>query len=190
MIRRFAVLSFVLLASSSAFGQVFYEPVRYQYGTENNRYLYGGNNPYIHSAAHAYSKCRATYGMNLHRFDGGNSFGQPSPMYNRERVFSDCTGTWDASWFGYNAADARNDAYANAPTYFRKADLINNAIVMPDGTRVVPNARPDVIMKVPAYITPRRRVGGGQIIIIPKNLLDRPVKDFEPQPKKVASANP
>ena len=189
MIRRVAAFAFVLLVSTSAFGQIMYEPVRYQYGTENNRYLYGGSNPAIHAAAHAYGYCRVTYGMNLHRFDGGNSFGQPSSLYHRERVFSDCTGTWDASWFGYNAADARNDAYANSPTYFRKADLINNAIVMPDGSRVVPNVRPEVYV-APAYVAPRPSVGRGQIIIIPKNLLDRPLKDFEPQNKKVASANP
>ena len=34
-------------------------------------------------------------------------------------------------------------------------------------------------------INPAKR---GQIIIIPKNFLDRPVKDFEKKPQKVASA--
>ena len=55
--------------------------------------------------------------------------------------------------FGYTPADARNEAYSNTPTYFRKADLLANAVVTPDGTRVVPALAPYYDLRV-TDITP------------------------------------
>ena len=188
MYRPLLALSCVLFLGSSALAQVVYEPVRYQHGTEHNRYFYGGTNPAVHAMA-GYDRCpRYHYGgINLHLFDGGTTFNQPSPMYRRTPVFSDCVGYFDASWFGYTQADARNEAYSNTPTYFRKADLLANAVVTPDGTRVVPALAPKVHVAPPPVYVPHYP-GRGQIIIIPKNLLDRPLKDFEPRKKSVASA--
>ena len=132
MYRCFAgALCGAVLFCSSAFAQViYYEPVRYQYDNGTEKYLYGGSDPAVHAAAGAYGGCARYHygGANLHRFDGGNSFNQPSPMYPRERVYSDCVGTQDASYFGYTAADARNEAYANSARYFRKADLLAAAV--------------------------------------------------------------
>jgi hypothetical protein len=194
-------LAFLLaaLCASSAFAQILYEPIHYQYSTGNGdeKFCYGGSDPRILCYANNYCPAYHYGGINIHRFDAGASFNQPSPMYQRERVFSDCVRGLDASYFGYTCADARNDAYANAPLYFRKADLINSAIREPDGSLTVPSSGQIYVAPVrtaPARsprdlsIRPTTRPTSGQVIIIPKKLLDRPVKDFEKHPQPVASA--
>src|SRR5437868_4002907 len=110
MPRLIAIAICSVVFCSSAFAQVMYEPVRYQYGSDDDRYCYGGIDPRVHAYAAAPYFCRRyNYGgTNLHRFDGGNTFNQPSPMYPRERVFTDCVPGQDASYFGYTCADARN----------------------------------------------------------------------------------
>src|SRR5436305_12788983 len=131
------------LCAGSCFAQVFYAPVRYQYdGPNGEKFCYGGSDPRV--LYYGNSGCPLYHygGINFHRFDGGNSFNQPSPLYERERVYSDCVRGLDASYFGYTCAAARNDAYANAPAYFRKADLINGAIREPDGSLTVPATGP------------------------------------------------
>ena len=194
-----------LVYVSNARAQIVYQPVQYQYTAGNGEtYCYGGSNPAVHANAGAYDRngCpRYHYGgINFHRFDGGNSFNQPSPMYQRDVVYSDCVngGHLDASYFGYTAADAHNEAYANSPTYFRKADLLAAAIPLANGSWIVPNAPPPVTYYVPASpLYPRSTTSPaatmpqtkGQILIIPKRLLDRPLRDFtDKEPKKVASA--
>jgi hypothetical protein len=208
MLRSVAVALCSIVISSSAFAQVFYEPVKSQYdsGSGDAKYYYGGTNPLVHQWAttpalsgYGYSdRCPFRgYATNLHRFDGGNSFGQPSPLYDRDAVYTDCIGYQDASRFGYTPADAHNEAYANTPRYFRKADILSAAQLLPDGTWSVPaSASGYYLLRVnpppyrpttsPAVTMPAQR---GQILIIPKRLLDRPVKDFvEKKPLKTASA--
>jgi hypothetical protein len=190
-----AFLLGALCVTSAAFAQVYYEPVHYQYdtGRGDEKFCYGGIDPRV--LYYAKSDCPVYHygGINFHRFDGGTSFNQPSPMYTRERVFSDCVRGLDASYFGYTAADARNDAYANAQLYFRKADLINGAIREADGSLTVPAGGPiyvpvPVAPVVPDMKVPTTRPTTGQVIIIPKKLLDRPVKDFDKRPQPVAMA--
>ena len=210
MLRRFAVaLSAVFLsAAPAAFAQVIYEPVQYQYpvGYGNQHYYYGGSNPVVHENARVSPQCQPLqfgYATNLHRFDGGNSFGQPSPLYYRPLVFTDCIGggLTNAANFGWLPVDARNEAVANAPTYFRKVDLLASAVPGSDGVYHVPPTAPQVyIMNSagwPAYSTTRPAAtlpsatmpGRGNVIIIPKRLLDRPLKDFtDHKPLKVAAA--
>ena len=199
MNRSLAVLLCSIVSSSSAFAQVIYQPVQYQFSTGHGdqTYLYGGTNPYIHSIAR---RCVPySYAGNLHNFDGGNSFGQPSPMYDRSEIYSDCVGgTLNARYFGWTEADVRNEAYANAPRYFRKADLLASAVRQSDGSLVVPATAPHYVAPAAPVSEPvssnYSRVPGmparGQIIIIPRNLLDRPLKDFESHPDKVASVTP
>jgi len=193
MLRSLVALSLFALLTSSATAQVIYEPVRYQHdtGRSGQRYFYGGSDPRVHAVAQRELTCRV-YGVgNLHQFDGGNSFGQPSPMTDQQAVFTDCAPYQEASWFGYTAADARNQAYANAPTYFRKGDLLDQAIRTLDGQVIVPASAPASLTRprgtspapMPHYGLPQR----GQIII-PKRLLDRPVKELDRKPLKVASA--
>jgi hypothetical protein len=189
MLRALSVLV-VISISSAAFGQVLYLPVQSQFrtGRGDATYYYGGTDARVHAAAR-YTCQPYGYSNNLHRFDGGNSFGQPSPLYDRTQVFTDCIPFQDAAHFGYTAADAENEARANAATYFRKADLLAGAIPMLDGSLVVPPT------PTPVYVAPVNVHGAstvpahGQIIIIPKRLLDRPLKEFTaPTPGKVASA--
>jgi len=202
MIRSLAVVLCSVVLSSSAFAQVFYAPVKYQFdaGDGDAKYLYGGTNPAVHQwattpalAGYGWSqRCPFRgYATNLHNFDGGNSFSQPSPFFYRTPIYSDCYGLQRASYFGFNDADARNEAYANTPRYFRKADLLASAVPAGDGTLVVPATAPHGVV-APAPMSNYSMVPGmparGQIIIIPKSFLDRPVKDFENRPAKVASA--
>ena len=203
MLRCLAIALCLTLLASPALAQIMYEPVRYQYQTPSGQtYYYGGVDGRVHAAAGYLTGdgvCRGySYGANLHNFDGGNTFNQPSPMYHREPVFTDCVPFRDARRFGYTAADARNEAYANTPTYFRKADLLASAIPTAEGGWVVPASAPNV------YVAPRvlHRGNGypatrtttnpasrpGQVIIIPKRLLDKKVKDLDQKPLKVASA--
>ena len=197
MLRCVAVALGSLILSTSAMAQVIYEPVRYQYQTPRGAtYYYGGTDPRVHMVAGS-ELCRGySYATNLHNFDGGNTFNQPSPMYDRPPVYTDCAPFRDARLFGYTQADARNEAYANAPTYFRKADLLESGIVTPSGAVIVPANAPNYLMVAPrhhAYSTMRTTAPAvtrpGQVIIIPKRLMDKKVKDVGGEkPLKVASA--
>jgi hypothetical protein len=200
MLRCVAVALCSLVLSTSAFAQVMYEPVRYQYETSRGeKYLYGGVDPRVHAVAGYYGACGFHgYAMNLHNFDGGNSFNQPSPMYQRDVVFTDCIPFRDARLFGYTQADARNEAYANSPTYFRKADLLESAIPTATGGWVVPANAPNYVPVMrptvnvhPTMMRSTTSPAGarpGQVIIIPKRLMDKKIKDLEEKPLKVASA--
>jgi hypothetical protein len=200
----------VSVSNSAALGQVIYEPVQYQFdrGYAGEKYYYGGTNPLAHQWAQVAPGCRAYgYAGQKHNFDGGNSFNQPQPFYDRSPVFTDCvhSGLQDARRTGYTEADARNEAYANAPTYFRKADLLASAQPGADGVWHVPPSAPNVyVVGTPvngAYPAATRGAttgpatgpgtvpGRGQVIIIPRRLLDKPLKDLQDKkPLKVASA--
>lgn len=187
MYRSFFAASLLLCVSSTSFAQVLYAPVQYQYRTPTGTYLYGGSDSRVHAMAAMRSHCTSYLGVATHDFDGGSRFNEPAPMDAREPVFTVCAPYQDASWFGYTAADARSEAYANSPTYFRKADLLASAIVLPDGARVVVPTAPTVLA-APTVAKTQATSQRGQIIIIPKRLLDRPLKDFEKKPTPVASA--
>ena len=197
MLRCVAVALGSLILSTSAMAQVVYEPVRYQFQSPRGEtYYYGGTDPRVHMVAGS-ELCRGFgYATNLHNFDGGNSFNQPSPMHHRPAVYTDCAPFRDATYFGYTPADARNEAYANAPTYFRKADLLESAIPTATGGWVVPANAPQYIVapRHHGYPTVRPMTTApvtrpGQVIIIPKRLMDKKVKDVGGEkPLKVASA--
>jgi hypothetical protein len=165
---------FVLIGSicAPAMAQVIYLPVQYQFSTGcgDQHYFYGGVDPRVHATAH--QMLRTYYPNNLHNFDGGNSFGQPSVLHDRPAVFSDDMPFQNVARFGYTEADAHNEAYANAARYYRKSDELAAAIPAPDGSLIVP--------PTPVYITPTAaprasttQPSHGQIIIIPKRMLDR-----------------
>ena len=178
----------LLLACSPAFSQVIYQPVQYQFslGSGDQHYFYGGNNPRVHAAAHF--STRAYYPNNQHNFDGGNSFGQTSLLNDRSPVFTDCVPFRDASRIGFTEADAHNEAYANAARYYRKSDELAAAIPTADGALIVPPTPVCVAASADQLraAVPHR----GEIIIIPKRLLDQPLKNFtNPPAGKVASTN-
>jgi hypothetical protein len=200
MLRSVAVAFCSLVVCSSAFAPVMYEPIKSQHTAgDGSVYYYGGTDPRVHQLAN-YGNCpRYTYSLNLHHFDGGNWFGQPSPMYDRTPIYTDCAPYQNVAHFGYTPADAENEARANAPRYFTKAAILTMAQPQVDGSWVVPASAAGAYL-VPVspapyrgttlpstMVSPAKR---GQIIIIPKKYLDQPLKNFEkPQPQKVATAN-
>ena len=147
MLRPIAAAFAVMVVSSSiANAQIIYEPVRYQYGEGNHRYYYGGNDPLVLEMAER-QRCLDEmtdypYGSDRHT----DAYLHYRLIGRLERVYSDCVPYVNARVYGYRPVDAANDAYRNVPTYFRKADLMRAAVVMPDGTSVVAaQARPVVV---------------------------------------------
>jgi|SRR6185437_6705081 len=183
-------LMFVLVGAfcAPAFAQIIYQPVQYQFSTGcgDQHYFYGGTNPRVHAAAH--QLLRTYYPNNLHNFDGGNSFDQTSVLSYRAPVFSDDLPYQNVARFGYTEADARNEAYGNAARYFRKSDELAAAIPTADGALIVPPT-PVCIVPTAAARASTTQPTHGQIIIIPKRLMDQPLKNFtDPPAAKVAAA--
>ena len=190
--RRALVALVVLCAFSSvpAFGQIFYEPVKYQYRAGDQSFYYGGSNPYLldYAYRHAYVE-NAGYG----RSTFGQRFEKHVPVYSDLLPYRDMTDLY------FNAADAANEANANAARYFRKRDALEAAHYDSDGTIVVPSSvgsvyyrpvkvyplRPALRTTRPSATNPAKK---GEVIIIPKNLLDRPLKSFIKPGKQVAMA--
>lgn len=167
MFRTIAVLVVTLFASQS-FAQIIYEPVRYQHGTDY-KYYYGGSDPAVHRWAERElqqrAEGRATYGW----FSGDDHRYHRELFNPYDAVYSDEIPFTELSRFGYTENDARQEAYANVPLYFRKAEILATAQRDLDGSLVVP-AAPQIVAHVyerpqPATTQPASR---GVIIIIPK----------------------
>jgi hypothetical protein len=185
---RVALIAVVLACASQSFGQVIYEPVRYQYG-EQNKFYYGGSDPRIIDYGYGVRDAAGRYGR-VHGFDfvSGNIDTHREVSNEPEHVYSDCLGYQNARVYGFTATDARNEAYANIPTYFRKSDLLR-AAVPGDGAWVVPaQAQPiPANMGEPMVrITPATTRGA----MLPKPLFIIPKKALEQKPKdNVANQN-
>ena len=168
------VVAGLLLGSSSYAGaQTIYAPVQYQYGSGEHRYYYGGSDPAVIYRA---ERQRRLDEMSDHSY--GSQRYNDAYLHFRligqlDRVYSDVVPYMNARVYGYLPQDAANDANANVPLYFRKANLMRASVVQPDGSRVVPaDARPVVIDRDddngaraatrPGEIKPRA------IIVIPK----------------------
>lgn len=168
-----------LFAATAASAQVFYEPVRYQYSAYGRTFYYGGNDPRLFGFV-AEDVARTSY----------TSVVNPLHVMDRQRVYSDripfvnlADNTY-TSYGSYSAADARNEAYANVPRYFRKRDLLRSAVLTEEGTIVVPaQAQPRIDIRV---VRPFAGGAGavdvpkGTILILPKKLLEPPVKREAP----------
>jgi hypothetical protein len=187
---RCAIALAVVVAMSmvtGAMGQIIYLPVQYQYG-QGNPYYYAGSDPRIHVAA-AYPRS-ATWGrINGHAFVSGNVHTHREVATDGLRIYSDCRPFVNMATYGMTVADVHNETYQRVPRYFRKGDLIRSAVVMPDGTVVVPAtadpereraARGSIIIR--KYQKPATRPAPKPLIIIPKDALKAP------QPRQVASA--
>ena len=138
------LLSVVVTSSASA--QVIYEPVRYQYG-DALKYYYGGSNPGMFAYADMVT-CRNGYPSSMCNVYTSltRTIGQ---VGEKKLVLSDCLPYRNAAVYGYDANDARNEAYCNVPRYYRKSDLLAAAVPAGDGTLVVPVQA----MPVPAAAT-------------------------------------
>ena len=113
MIGRICVLAVLLMCARSASAQIIYEPLRYQYG-DDQKFYYGGSNP-------------AIIAFGCSQF---NSL--PLTIYTDARPYE------NVAINGCTTNDARNQAYANTPRYFRMRDLIAAGARSPDGTIVIP----------------------------------------------------
>jgi hypothetical protein len=170
------------LMSAPALAQIIYQPIQYQYAVGDQTFYYGGTNRYLQN----FGSREARHEIIKNNYSSLNQrFARHAPVYSDALPYRDLTD------YGYSAADAANEANRNAPLYFRKMDLLAYAVRDVDGTVLVPAKVPsnvDVVRPlVPLYRTgPTTRPG--QIIIIPKNLLNRPLKSFVKPGKEVASA--
>ncbi|HWE97791.1 MAG TPA: hypothetical protein VG269_27800 [Tepidisphaeraceae bacterium] len=173
MFKRAFVLAAALAASSVASAAVVFEPVQYQYRTVQTLhnptpqyYYYGGSDPRVHEYVAKYYDC-VQIGPNTpsHNFIGRVAL---TPI-----VYSDCAPYMNLSTYGYTATDAQNEANAGVPRYFRKRDLLNARVVLPDGSAVVPaQAEPIYIPEPRAAAT--TRPAATPILIIPKGMLKKP----------------
>ena len=148
---RFAVAFLLVCAlSPAAFGQIIYEPVRYQYQTGSGQtYYYGGSEPRTFYWAELRSELdagcynRYRYGA----FSGGDRCIGDGRISDYQRVYTDYLPYTNARRWGFTADDAHNEAVRSAPVYFRKADLLRAAEVQPDGTLLVPS-HPNLLVVV------------------------------------------
>jgi hypothetical protein len=174
MSRIFAFLVVTIFASQS-FAQIIYEPVQFQHGTDV-KYFYGGSDPATHRWANhelrerAYS--RGSYGV----FSGMDHSAAREMFNHRDPVYTDDIPLTEASRFGYTENDARNEAAANMPLYFRKRELLAAAQRDVDGSLVVPaDVKIDRAYLRREVDQPTSMPARGTILIIPKRLLDKPV---------------
>ena len=177
--------------SVPAFGQIVYEPVKYQYRVGDQTFYYGGSNPYLLDFAYRHA---VVENLGYGRSSFGQRFENHAPVYSDALPYRDMT---DLYW---NGSDAANEANASASRYFRKRDALETAHYDVDGTIVVPANGPSIYYRPvaeypvrpilprttrPSATNPAKK---GEVIIIPKNLLDRPLKSFIKPGKQVASA--
>jgi len=180
---RVALIAVVLACASQSFGQVVFEPVRYQYG-DQNKFYYGGSDPRIIEQAYGPRDAAGRWGR-VHGFDfvSANIDTHREVSSEPERVFTDARGFENARIYGFTATDARNEAYANIPTYFRKADLLRAAVPTESGWVVPAQAYPipaNAVNGPMIRITPATTRGAmlpKPSFIIPKKALEQKPKD-------------
>ena len=183
MHRLIAALVVACAIASSASAQIFYEPVRYQYGGQTPWY-YGGSDPEMFRAAEIdHAQARDGYAMVT-----GNVLTHRAVTYSHPSVYVDALPRGNAAPYGYTPTDARNAAYANAARYFCKRDALRQAAVDADGAlHVSPNIsceRPSGTIEIKPYVQPAS--APNRVFIFPKGLLDRKLtNDAKPS---VASA--
>src|SRR5205085_1024745 len=106
-------------------------------------------------------------------------------------ILTDALPNRNARYFGYTGTDAYNDAYQSLPGYYRKSDLLRSGHVDATGAYVVPpNAPPTSsgTIDIRPYRGPSRATTSpNPVIIIPKDLLDKPLKPNAG--KQVVAAN-
>lgn len=173
------VVVFASVLASSASAQIIYKPLQYQYEAFGQKFYYGGMNPRVFTFAErrAFAEQYLRYGR--HPF-GAPGYGDNARFSPKVTVYSDYLPPYvDAANFGFTPDDARNEALANVPRYFRKADLLKSAIVDCDGALIVPAQAPDPAVECRGTIDIRPYTGATQpattqstrILIIPKKLL-------------------
>ena len=179
-------LSLMLVASSGAFAQVIYTPVQYQFFAGGRAYYYGGTDPSVHADVAALSSVPGYGRTGGCAFQSGDLDRHREVTTERPLVYTDSMPGQDARQFGFTPQNAANEALANSPTYFRKADVIRMARVQPDGSWVVPSnnvpARGTIEIRGVGVVnrTPAVYTEPKPILIIPKRLLDKKLWPEQP----------
>src|SRR5262249_34970669 len=160
-----------------------------------NVFYYGGSNPNAVPNAQGPASAGGTWGR-VH----GWSFA--SGNYETERavspdtvILTDALPNRNAAFFGYTGADAYNDAYQSLPGYFRKSDLLRSAQQDCSGAWIVPADAPyypcggpgSGTMSIKPYVRPT--TAPQPVIVIPKDMLDKPIQKPQDTGRKVVSAN-
>lgn len=164
---------FLIQSISSA--AIIYEPVQYQHrGPDGRIYYFGGRQQGAVNAA----ELRAFAVRN------SNPNYQPDDFITRTNqvpaVYSDVAPYMNLSVYGYTPVDAANEANAEVPRYFRKADLLPAGHLDHHGNWIVPaNAKP---LPTVHMVTPTTQPVPHAIIIIPKSAPQK-------QPSDVKSAS-
>jgi hypothetical protein len=122
MIRTLLVAA-TLCAASIASAQVVYQPVQYEYHTQTGRtFYYGGDNPGLiqwASKSDCLGRARPGFGFIPVPRPSYTFISAPYPAADRPPlVISDCD---PLGITGLSVADARNQANARVPLYYRKA---------------------------------------------------------------------
>jgi hypothetical protein len=123
MNRGIFIASLLCLAATSS-AQIIFEPVQFQYPGPRGGFYYGGDDPRQLAAAE----------RNAALLDAEQRFGvvtRPVPVYSDLRPFE------DARRYGFTPTDAYNDAQQSLPRYFRKSELLHDAIETSSG-HVIP----------------------------------------------------
>jgi hypothetical protein len=126
-----------LSASSPASAQIIYEPVQSEHRTEHGKYYYGGSDPQAHEWAYRRLECLRGYtGVHEGRYGYGYIHGK---LIGRppEYVVSDCAPYLNAAAYGMSSTDARHEAYGHSAGYFRKSDVLKEAVPAADGKGMV-----------------------------------------------------
>jgi hypothetical protein len=167
----------VVLCAASSFAQVIYEPVQYQYKSGGRSYYYGGADARVHMTAAWPMAFGADWGRsNGLAFHSANVHTHREVASERPRVYTDALPLRNAYIHGFTANDARNEAMANVPLYWRKREMINRAIPLDRG-HVVPaqwHRFADAgTIEIKPYRSAKPYSGKGAVIVIPKELLKK-----------------
>ena len=125
------------LSATPASAQVIYEPVQSEYRTEHGKYYYGGSDPRAHDwAHHRLEALRGHTGVHEGRYGYGYIHRK---LISRppEYVVSDHAPYLNAAVYGLSSTDARNEAYGNSAGYYRKSDILKEAVPAADGKGMV-----------------------------------------------------
>jgi len=174
MIGRFACL-FPLIVAGIAPAAIIYEPVEYQYQFQYRagpgpRFYYGGSNPLVFQRM-ARIGCQEQGALGTHEGCGAYGMLHRNQWNTPDFVFTDCIPWTNAALYGFSPSNARDEAYANAPRFFRKADLLAAAVTESDGSLVVPAQAQPVPQIVIKTYDPATHPAPRPILIIPKAIL-------------------
>lgn len=197
MFRSFAVAMVLSVLCGVCSAAIIYEPVQYQYRdpmTGRPTFYYGGDNPRTFAAGMRYQRLynadlNSVADPALHGFVVGtfadnlmhHGLNGEAPV-----VYSDLLPPGMNGFpLGLTIEDARNEAYANVPRYFRKRDLLMTAVRGPSGQVIVPPSIPmHGEIDIHPYHAPTTQPSGPSapqpILILPKSLLNPPAAAAQP----------